>query len=116
MRASQTKKIQRRKRQDRIRAKVFGTSSKPRLSVYKSNKFTYAQIVDDKNGKTLVSANNMKMNKKGKLISAGEVGKIVAEKAIENKIKEVVFDRGGYIYTGRIRALAEAAREAGLKF
>ena len=116
MKAGVTKKIQRARRQRRIRAKVFGTLEKPRLSVFKSNKFTYAQIIDDKTGKTLVSASDMKISKKGKLERASEVGKTVAEKAKELKIKKVVFDRGGFIYTGRVKALAESARASGLQF
>ena len=117
MRVGVTKKQQRIRRQNRIRAKVSGTSEKPRLSVFKSNKFTYAQIIDDNSGKTLVSANDMKIaGKKGKLNKATEVGKVLAEKAKALKIKKVVFDRGGFIYTGRIKALADGAREGGLQF
>lgn len=116
MKVGATKRTQRARRQKRIRAKVSGTAEKPRLSVFKSNKFTYAQIIDDKSGKTLVSANDMKMTKKGKLERAGAIGKELAEKAKEMKISKVVFDRGGFIYTGRIKALAESARASGLQF
>lgn len=116
MKVGATKKTQRTRRQNRIRAKVIGTSLKPRLSVYKSNKFTYAQLIDDKDGKTLASASDVKVTKKGKLGRALEVGKAVAEKAKGLKIKKVVFDRGGFIYTGRVKAVADGAREGGLEF
>ncbi|HRY62608.1 MAG TPA: 50S ribosomal protein L18 [Candidatus Paceibacterota bacterium] len=116
MKSGNTKETKRARRQKRIRSKVFGTAEKPRLSVYKSNKFTYAQIIDDVSRKTLVSASDMDIKKGGKLARAGEVGKLVAEKAKEKKIKKVVFDRGGFIYTGRVRAVAENARANGLEF
>ncbi len=103
----------------RIRKKVSGTAERPRLSVYRSEKNIYAQIIDDVAQKTLVSAstidkdfNGLGSNKE----AAKEVGKLVAQKAIEKGIKSVVFDRGGYIYHGRIQELAEGAREAGLEF
>lgn len=116
MKAGKTKIVQRTRRRKRIRAKVFGTPAKPRLSIFKSNKFTYAQVIDDTTGKTLVSANDMEIKKGGKLEKAGEVGKLVAERAKEKKINTVVFDRGGFIYTGRVKALAEGARAGGLEF
>jgi len=94
-------------RQKRIRARVMGTSVRPRLAVYRSSKLIYAQVIDDDKGYTLASA-------KGK--SAEAVGKEVAMGAIKKKIKEVVFDRGGYKYHGKVKILANAAREAGLKF
>lgn len=100
---------------NRIRAKVKGTDERPRLTVFKSNKFTYAQIIDDNQGKTLVEANSADMKSK-KMDAAIEVGKLLATKAKAAKISKVVFDRNGYKYTGRILALAEAAREAGLEF
>jgi large subunit ribosomal protein L18 len=100
---------------NRIRAKVKGTDERPRLTVFKSNKFTYAQIIDDNQGKTLVEANSADMKAK-KMDAAIEVGKSIATKAKAAKITKVVFDRNGYKYTGRILALAEAAREAGLEF
>ncbi|MBL4936131.1 50S ribosomal protein L18 [Clostridium sp. YIM B02515] len=103
----------------RIRKKVSGTAERPRLSVYRSEKNIYAQIIDDVAQITLVSAstvdkdfNGLGSNKE----AAKEVGKLVAQKAIEKGIKSVVFDRGGYIYHGRIQELAEGAREAGLEF
>lgn len=100
---------------NRIRARVIGTEERPRLTVFKSNKFTYAQIIDDSQGKTLVEANSANMKAK-KMDAAMEVGKEIAKKAKTMKITKVVFDRNGYKYTGRILVLAEAAREAGLEF
>jgi len=116
MKAGNTKRTQRARRQKRIRAKVSGTEQRPRLSIYRSNKFIYAQIIDDTSGKTLVSANDMKLNKSGKVVKAEEIGKLLAKEAIAKKIKKVTFDRGGFIYTGRVRALAEGARSGGLEF
>lgn len=102
----------------RVRRKVSGTPECPRLNVFRSNKFIYAQIIDDVNGKTLVSASSLKMGlANGSNVEAAKlVGAEVAKRALENNITNVVFDRGGYIYTGKIKALADAAREAGLKF
>lgn len=100
---------------NRIRAKVQGTEERPRLTVFKSNKFTYAQIIDDNAGKTLVQANSSEMKDK-KMDAAIGVGKEIAKAAKAKGITKVVFDRNGYKYTGRILALAEAAREAGLEF
>lgn len=100
---------------NRIRSRVSGTAERPRLTVFKSNKFTYAQIIDDSQGKTLVEANSSNMKDK-KMDAAIKVGKEIAKKAVDAKITKVVFDRNGYKYTGRILALAEAAREAGLEF
>ena len=104
------------RRHKRIRAKVQGSADKPRLSVYRSNKVIYAQIIDDKTGKTLVSANDIKMKKAGKMVRAEEVGTTLAKEAVAKKIKKVVFDRGGFIYTGRIKTLADSARKGGLEF
>lgn len=100
----------------RIRAKVSGTSTVPRLSVFKSNTSISAQIIDDSTSKTLVSAHSREV--KGKTMSEKSVlvGKLVAEKAKSKKIEKVVFDRGGFIYTGNVKALADGAREGGLKF
>lgn len=100
---------------NRIRSKVKGSEERPRLTVFKSNKFTYAQIIDDNQGKTLVEANSANMKAK-KMDAAIEIGKEIAKKAKAVNITKVVFDRNGYKYTGRILALAEAAREAGLEF
>jgi large subunit ribosomal protein L18 len=102
----------------RIRAKLAGTAERPRLSVYRSLNNIYAQVIDDQKGETLVSASTLSLKLKtgGNLASAKEIGKAVAEKAVEKGIKKVVFDRGGFLYHGRIKALADAAREAGLEF
>lgn len=103
----------------RIRTKVKGTTQRPRLSVYRSNKSIYAQIVDDLNGHTLCSASS---NEEGvdtsvnKTEQANQVGKLLAKKASSSGIETVVFDRGGYLYHGRVKALADGAREQGLKF
>lgn len=104
-------------RKRRIRAKVTGTSSCPRLAVYKSLKAVYAQVIDDAQGKTLVSATTGEMKKAANTIEgAKEVGKLIAKKCAEAKITAVVFDRAGYKYHGKVKALAEGAREGGLKF
>jgi large subunit ribosomal protein L18 len=103
---------------DRIRTKVQGTSERPRLNVYRSLNHIYAQVIDDAQGVTLVSASTVasKIKTGGNVAAAKEVGKLVAERAKEKGINKVVFDRGGYLYHGRIKALADAAREAGLEF
>jgi large subunit ribosomal protein L18 len=116
---TKTQKNQKRTRiHDRIRKKLEGTEERPRLSVYRSTAHIYAQIIDDRKGSTLVAASTVEAKKKtgGNLASAKEVGKAVADKAKAKGITQVVFDRGGYLYHGRVKALAEAAREAGLKF
>jgi len=100
----------------RIRAKLAGTEARPRLNVYRSLNNIYAQVIDDQTGTTLVSASTIKLKTGGNIAAAKEIGKEVAEKAVEKGIKKVVFDRGGYLYHGRIKALADAAREAGLEF
>ena len=99
----------------RIRAKLSGTEQRPRLNVYRSLNNIYAQVIDDQTGTTLVSASTIKLKTGGNIAAAKEIGKEVAEKAVEKGIKKVVFDRGGYLYHGRIKALADAAREAGLE-
>jgi large subunit ribosomal protein L18 len=103
---------------DRIRTKVQGTAERPRLNVYRSLNHIYAQVIDDAQGVTLVSASTVASKTKtgGNVAAAKEVGKQVAERAKEKGIKKVVFDRGGYLYHGRVKALADAAREAGLEF
>lgn len=112
----------RQKRHLRIRNKISGTAQKPRLAVFRSNKHIYAQIIDDTVGNTIVSASTMEADIKGKLSKTSDVeaakvvGAEVAKKAIAKGIDTVVFDRGGYIYQGKVMALAEAAREAGLQF
>jgi large subunit ribosomal protein L18 len=118
--ATASKVLKRRVRQTRIRAKISGTPNAPRLSIFKSNKYIYAQLIDDSSGTTLAhsSGKSIKANTKTqtKTEQAKLVGADIAKQAVSKKVKEVVFDRGGYIYTGRIKALADAAREAGLKF
>ena len=103
-------------RHKRVRAKISGTTERPRLCVYRSNDNIYAQVIDDAVGKTLVAASSTEKefsNEGGNVEAAGKVGKLIAERALANNITTVVFDRGGYIYHGRVKALAEAAREAG---
>ena len=110
------------KKHRRIRNHLSGTSQRPRLAVFRSNNHMYAQIIDDTVGKTLVSASTNQKDVKAELEKTNNVdaaaylGTVIAKKAIEKGIKEVVFDRGGFIYQGKIKALAEAAREAGLEF
>ena len=112
----------RKAKHDRIRNTIVGTSEKPRLNVYRSTTHIYAQIIDDTNGKTLVSSSTIdkKLSEKlkglDKKAQAEKVGEDVAKKAKKAGIKQVVFDRGGYIYTGRVASLAEGARKAGLEF
>ena len=111
-------RAQRIKRHARVRGKISGTAERPRLSVFRSEKNIYAQIIDDVAGNTLVAASSVEKdfgpgsNKE----AARKVGKLVAERALQKGIEEVVFDRGGYIYHGRVQELAEGAREGGLKF
>ena len=110
------------RRHARIRAKISGTNDRPRLSIFRSNKYIYAQLIDDETGKTLVAASDIGIKqgktktKKTKIERAKEVGNLVAKEAKTKKIKTIVFDRGGFIYAGRVRSLAEAARESGLVF
>ena len=108
----------RQKRHFRIRHKLQGTATRPRLNVFRSNKNIHAQIIDDMNHNTLVSANSVEMNLEngGNVEAAAKVGAEIAKRAKAADINEVVFDRGGYLYHGRIKALADAAREAGLEF
>ena len=113
------KNAQRIKRHARVRAKISGTTERPRLAVYRSNANIYAQIIDDVNGVTLVSANTLEKEFEGatgNAEAAKKVGLILAERAKAKGIEEVVFDRGGYVFHGRVAALAEGAREGGLKF
>ena len=115
-----TKKIIRFKRKRRIRARLEGTAEMPRFCVFKSNTHLYAQLIDDQTGKTLLSASTLEKDQRGKirnnLTGAKALGQMVAERAKAKKIETVVFDRAGYLYHGKIKALADAAREAGLKF
>jgi len=128
------KRIARKRRHLRVRKKVWGTAERPRLNIFRSLNHIYAQIIDDDAGRTLVSASSLKMNVSGpkvdeegekgkkkkpegiKMLRARAVGKAIAEAALEKGIKKVTFDRGGYLYHGRVAALAEAARKAGLEF
>lgn len=117
MKAIKTQKRDR--RHARIRAKVLGTVERPRLSVFRSNKFIYAQIINDETGKTLASASDSstkKVKEGGKVGAALIVGAEIAKKAKELNITKVVFDRGGYLYTGRVKAVSDGAREGGLSF
>ncbi len=113
-----SKQIKRGRRHNRITAKMKGTAKVPRLCVFRSASHIYAQMIDDEQGKTILQAKDYEIKKKveGKVALAQEVGKLIAEKAKEKKITSVVFDRGGYKYHGRVKALAEGAREGGLKF
>ncbi len=116
------KNTERKVRHKRVRTKVSGTSERPRLSVYRSLSQIYAQVIDDKKGVTLASASTLDKDVKAlcqgksKSEQAKIVGQTIAKRALEKNISEVVFDRGGYIYIGRVQALADGAREAGLKF
>lgn len=114
----ESRNVVRKRRHDRVRAKISGTLECPRLNVFRSNNEIFAQIIDDTNGNTLVSSSSVELKiKNGSNIEgASLVGKDIAEKAKNKKIKTVVFDRGGYLYHGRVKALAEAARENGLEF
>ncbi|HKF47231.1 MAG TPA: 50S ribosomal protein L18 [Terracidiphilus sp.] len=114
---TQTKRNGIRKRiHERIRRKLSGTAERPRLNVYRSLNHIYAQVIDDQNGTTIVSASTIKLKSGGNVAAAKEIGKTIAERAKEKGVKKVVFDRGGYLYHGRVKALADAAREAGLEF
>jgi large subunit ribosomal protein L18 len=111
----------RRRVHERIRARLTGSAERPRLNVYRSLNHIYVQVIDDGSGCTLASASTVSGKKGGKktggnVASAKEIGKLIAQRAKEKGIKKVVFDRGGYLYHGRIKALADAAREAGLEF
>lgn len=112
------KNAQRLKRHGRARVHLSGTAARPRLNVFRSNQGIYAQIIDDVAQTTLVAASSLEIKEVngGNITGATAVGKLLAEKALAKGIKAVVFDRGGYIYHGRVKALAEAAREAGLEF
>lgn len=115
-----SKNAVRKKRHARVRSKLFGTTTRPRLNVYRSNKHIYAQVIDDINQTTIVSASTLdkelSLESTGNVDAAQKVGELVAKRALEKGIKSVVFDRGGYLYHGRVKALADAAREAGLEF
>ncbi|WP_026836049.1 50S ribosomal protein L18 [Eubacterium xylanophilum] len=112
----------RRNKHRRLRSRLSGTPERPRLAVFRSNNHMYAQVIDDVAGKTIVSASTLQgdvkdgLEKTNNVEAATKLGSVIAKKALDNGIKEVVFDRGGYIYQGKVKALAEAAREAGLQF
>ncbi|WP_181351021.1 50S ribosomal protein L18 [Thalassobacillus sp. CUG 92003] len=114
------KNVVRKKRHARVRSSVFGTAERPRLNVYRSNKHIYAQLIDDERQITVASAstseNDIELENTGNVDAAQKIGEIVAGRAVEKGYKVVVFDRGGYLYHGRVKALADAAREAGLEF
>lgn len=113
------KNTQKQKRQLRVRSKMAGTKDKPRLSVYKSNKFISAQVINDEKAETILGVSEKDLSIKDKVNKterAKQVGILIAKKALEKKIKKVIFDRGSYIYHGRVKALAEGAREGGLEF
>ncbi|MDY6898733.1 MAG: 50S ribosomal protein L18 [Cyanobacteriota bacterium] len=117
-----TRKQSKQRRHRRIRGKVFGSSERPRLAVYRSNEHIYAQVIDDTSHRTLTTASSIEPELKSKLSSGSnqqastEVGKVLAARALEKGINQVVFDRGGNLYHGRVKALADAAREGGLNF
>ncbi|MFD2445219.1 50S ribosomal protein L18 [Bacillus sp. CGMCC 1.16607] len=114
------KNATRKKRHARVRAKLSGTEARPRLNVFRSSKHIYAQLIDDVNGVTLASASSLDkeltLDSTSNVEAAQKVGELVAKRAVEKGIKAVVFDRGGYLYHGRVQALADAARENGLEF
>jgi large subunit ribosomal protein L18 len=114
------KNATRKKRHARVRAKLSGTPARPRLNVFRSNQHIYAQVIDDMNGVTLASAStiekDLNLESTSNTEAAQKVGELVAKRALEKGIEAVVFDRGGYLYHGRIQALADAARENGLQF
>lgn len=116
----QDKNATRKKRHLRVRRTLFGTAERPRLNVYRSNKHIYAQLIDDQNGVTLASASTVdkdfNLESTSNIEAAQKVGELIAKRATENGHKVVVFDRGGYLYHGRIQALADSARENGLEF
>jgi large subunit ribosomal protein L18 len=120
--SKEDRNIARKRRHLRVRKRVSGTPERPRLNVFRSNKHIYAQVIDDVAGHTLVSASTLdpelrnEISNGGNVEAASKVGALIAKRALEKGIETVVFDRGGYLYHGRVQALAEAARAAGLKF
>jgi len=111
------KNIKKERRQKRVRAKIQGTAQKPRFSIFRSNRGLFLQLIDDSKGATLISVSSKEIKKfNNKIDTAKELGKLIAQKAQAIKISEVIFDRGSYKYHGRVKAVAEGAREAGLKF
>lgn len=118
MNKEKIKQNKRSRRRARIRSKITGTSKCPRLSVFRSSKGMYLQLIDDEKGRTLVSAHSKEVKKKKdkRVVISFELGKIIAKKALDKKIKQIVFDRGGYKYHGRVKAAADGVREGGLQF
>jgi large subunit ribosomal protein L18 len=116
MKSLNVKKEKRERRHKRIRAKVFGTKDMPRLSVFKSNKHISAQLIDDSSSMTLVSVHSREVKGKSMMEKSEKVGQSIALKALAKKVKKVVFDRGGFIYTGNVKAVADGARKGGLQF
>ena len=114
------KNATRRKRHARVRAKLSGTAARPRLNVFRSNKYIYAQLIDDVNGVTIASASTIEkdlgLESTNNLEAAQKVGELIAKRAVEKGVSSIVFDRGGYLYHGRVKALADTARENGLEF
>ena len=111
--------VGRRRRHRRVRKKIYGTAQRPRLAVFRSNRFIYAQVIDDQSGRTLASASSQESEMRARSLTvetAAEVGRAVAERAKEAGVQGVVFDRGGFRFHGRVKALAEAARQHGLEF
>ena len=115
---TEDRKINRLRRHRRVRVRLTGSAERPRLAVFRSLKHIYAQVIDDQRGHTMVAASSSEKNgaNGGNLAGAKAIGKLVAERAKDKGIKAVIFDRGGYLYHGRVKALADAAREAGLEF
>jgi len=119
---AKSRQINRKKRHRRVRTKVFGSPERPRLNVFRSSKHIYAQVIDDQSGETLVAASSLdpqlrsELDRGGNREAARKVGTLLASRAVEKGIKNVVFDRGGYLYHGRVKELADGAREAGLNF
>ena len=116
MKTYHLKKAKRTRRHKRIRSQIFGTKETPRLSVYKSNKHISAQLIDDSSSVTIASAHSREVKGKNMMEKSAQVGESVAQKAVAKKITKAVFDRGGFIYTGNVKALADGARKGGLKF
>lgn len=114
------KNVARKKRHARVRRSVIGTAQRPRLNVFRSTKHIYAQLIDDQNGVTIASASSLdkgvEVKNGGNVEAAKAIGEAIAKRGAEHGVKSVVFDRGGYLYHGRVKALADAAREAGLEF
>lgn len=116
MRNIKLKNIKQERRRKKNRAKIFGTAKKPRLSVFRSNKHTYVQLINDQKGTTLISASTRELKKKGtKTTVAKLLGELIAQKAKKSGLQQAVFNKGSYLYHGRVKAVAEGAREAGLK-